>query len=84
MKNSIDKHFEKLDAAKETLARVKNCQGDLDVNDWEEEFLESIETKIMDGRLTELSEAQEETLEKIEYKVAHGLEAYWEQYGGRW
>ncbi len=82
MKDSLDKHFEKLDAAKGILARVKNCQGDADVNDWEEEFLESIEERIMEGRFSSLSDAQEETLEKIEYKVAHGLEAYWEEYGG--
>ena len=63
------------------MSRIEACQGDPDVNDWEEEFLESISHQLKKGYVTTLSDSQEETLEKIEYKVAHGIDAYWEMYG---
>lgn len=61
------------------LDRVKACRGAEETNDWEEDFLESVEGQLNKGRI--LSEAQMETLEKIEYKVNFGVESYWEEYG---
>jgi hypothetical protein len=77
----MDSHKANLDANKELLSRVEYCiEHGSDCNDWEDDFLESIKTQIMNGK-RELSPDQLETLEKIEYKVEWGTEAYWQEYG---
>lgn len=76
----LDDHMKKLEENRAMLDRVHYCQEHgVDCNDWEDDFLESVENWLMKGR--ELTPAQLETLEKIEYKVEFGLEAYWEEYG---
>jgi len=72
--------MENLENNRETLKRVEHCQehGD-ECTDWEDDFLESVQNRLMKG--TGLTEGQLETLEKIEYKVTFGTEAYWEEYG---
>ena len=79
--NSIDKHWEQLEENREIIDRVENCiQNNSDTNDWEDQFLESIQNQLMEGR--KLSSRQLTQLEKIEYLVEWGRDAYWEVYGG--
>jgi len=72
--------MEDLEKNRELLDRVKHCQvHGAECNDWEDDFLESIESWLMKG--WELKPAQLETLEKIEYLVEWGREQYWEEFG---
>jgi len=80
MNGRLDRHMENLEKNRAMLTRVEECQASGDeCTDWEDEFLESIQNRLMKG--AELSPAQLETLEKIEYKIAFGQDAYWEEYG---
>ena len=60
------------------LRRVDRCSEYTDTTAWEDDFLESIREQLVDGR--ELTAKQTATLERIEYKVAFGVTAYWEGY----
>ena len=76
----MDDHKEKLDVAKDQLDRVEYCiEHGSECNQWEDDFLENIKDWLMRGQ--PLSDAQNETLEKIEYLVEWGRESYWEEYG---
>lgn len=61
------------------LTRIEECKGSDETNDWEEEFLHSIQKRVESGK--PLTDSQEETLQRIEYKVEFGEDAYWEEYG---
>lgn len=80
MSDRLDRHMEKLEKNRELIERVEYCQehGD-ECNDWEDEFLESIKDWLTKG--SELTSAQFETLEKIEYIVEWGRAAYWSEVG---
>lgn len=68
-----DKEVEKL------IARIEACQGDSDLNDWEEEFLDDVRDALKSGARTELTYAQMATLERIETICAEGrdVEGLW-------
>jgi hypothetical protein len=80
MSSRLDRHMEQLDKNREMIKRVEYCQENgNECNDWEDDFLESIHNRLMKG--IELSDGQSETLEKIEFLVEWGRDAYWKEFG---
>ncbi len=81
LKSRIDREVAKREELKDFEDRITECiDNPEDLNNWEEEFLESILIHVAgEGRL--LTSSQSDTLEKIEYKVEWGMEAYWEEFG---
>jgi hypothetical protein len=66
------------------LQRIEHCMGNNEeCNSWEDDFLESIHEQLMRGPTRELSGPQMESLEKIEFLVEFGRDAYWEEFGDR-
>lgn len=58
----------------DTIQRIKECEGSPDLNDWEEDFLESIKEQVMNGRT--LTTRQEDKLEQVEVIAAEGREGW--------
>ncbi len=80
MSNRLDQHMERLEKNREMLKRVEYCrEHGNECNAWEDDFLESIHDWLMKGWA--LSDAQLDTLEKVEYLIEWGREAYWEAFG---
>lgn len=65
--NTVQKLLEEVEEENAThllmVEDIRDVSGDIELNDWEEEFLDSIEERLENGR--NLSERQAETLEKI-------------------
>jgi len=62
------------------LERVESCIANSgECNPWEDDFLESVKDQLEEGR--KMSEAQVDHIEKIEYLVEWGRDAYWEEFG---
>lgn len=61
------------------IARIEACQGDPEINDWEEEFLDDVRYALKSGARYELTPAQMGTLERIETICAEGrdVEGLW-------
>lgn len=77
---SLNNHFERIQKNKEALERVENCiENNAELSDWEDDFLESLQTQLTEGKLP--SASQLEKLEQIEYVVEWGRDAYWEEFG---
>jgi len=80
MGDKLDRHIAQRDVNKDLLLRVEACiANSAECNNWEDDFLESVQDQLKKGR--EMSGAQIEHIEKIEYLVEWGRDAYWEEYG---
>ena len=81
MSDRLDKKLDEMRVQKRLLDRIQESVDDSgELNDWEDNFLESIKRQMENGK-TELSPAQMEKLEGIEYIRAEGRRAYYEEYG---
>lgn len=67
----LDAHMRKVEQNKEMLDRVEHCIQHCDeCNDWEDEFLDSVKSQLMEG--SSLSSRQVEKLEQIEVITEFG------------
>ena len=78
--------FDELAVAKaekqKLIDRIQESMDDSEgLNDWEVDFLESIQTQL-NGSRDVLEDAQLEKLEDIEYIRAEGREAFWDEKRG--
>jgi len=84
MSDRMDRALERLKAKQKLIDRVKESIDDSgELNDYETEFLDSIFNQLLEDKLQTLSEKQWDVLDKIEFKRAEGIDAYWEEYGER-
>jgi len=84
LSDRIDRQLAGLKEKRKLIDRVKESIDDSgELTDWEVDFLDSVYTQLIEGRRDNLSEAQADTLDKIEFKRAEGEQAYWEEFGDR-
>ncbi len=82
MKNRIDNQLVQLKEKRKLISRIKESIDDSsELSEWEIDFLGSVYTQLTKNQRDNLSDAQADILEKIEFKRAEGAEAYWEEYG---
>lgn len=82
MSNRMDRSLERLEAKRKLINRIRESIDDSgELTDWECEFLDSILNQLLENRRQTLTDGQVETLEKIEFKRAEGIDAYWDEYG---
>ena len=82
MSDHMDKALERLKAKQKLIDRIQESINDSgELNDYETEFLDSILNQLLESKRQTLSERQWDTLDKIEFKRAEGIDAYWEEYG---
>ena len=82
MSDRMDRALARLEAKKKLIDRIRESIGDSgELNDWECEFLDSILNQLLENRRQTLTDGQVESLEKIEFKRAEGIDAYWDEYG---
>lgn len=79
-KSKLDRLLDQREENEALLGRVVHCiSNSEECNGWEDDFLESVKDQLEEGR--KMSEAQIDHIEKIEYLVEWGCDAYWEEFG---
>ena len=82
--NRLDREIAKIEEKDKLLKRIQESIDDNgDCTDWEDDFLDRIKRQLEQGKIDELSNAQEHTLGGIEFMRAEGRDAWWEEYGRR-
>lgn len=78
----MDRALKRLEAKQKLIDRIQDSINDSgELTDWECDFLDSLLNQLLENKRESLSEGQTDTLEKIEFKRAEGIDAYWDEYG---
>lgn len=84
MSDRMDRTLARLEEKRKLIDRIKESIDDSgELNDWECEFLDSVLNQLLENERGTLSDRQADTLERIEFKRAEGVDAYWDEFGER-